>query len=121
MTDAASPEEAAIARTIKTAAESGQPLAIRGNGTKLGMLRPVQAAREIDTRSLSGITLYAPKELVISARAGMTVPEIERRLAAEGQHLIAEPPDLSAYETDAYRTEPPTEIPPPAGPAGPLG
>lgn len=96
MTDAASPAEAAIARTIKTAAESGQPLAIRGNGTKLGMLRPVQAAREIDTRSLSGITLYAPKELVISARAGMTVPEIERRLAAEGQHLIAEPPDLSA-------------------------
>jgi glycolate oxidase FAD binding subunit len=45
---------------------------------------------------LSGITLYAPKELVFSARAGTTLAEVEQRLAAEGQHLIAEPPDYGA-------------------------
>jgi len=90
------PEEAAIAGQVAAAADAGQPILIRGNSTKLGMLRPVQAAREIDTRVLSGIPLHAPKELVLTARAGMSVPEIERRLANEGQHLIAEPPDLSA-------------------------
>jgi glycolate oxidase FAD binding subunit len=91
-----SPAEAAIAREIAAAREAGRPLVIRGNGTKLGMLRPVQAAREVSTRDLTGIPLYAPKELVLTARAGTAVAEIERRLAAEGQHLIAEPPDLAA-------------------------
>ena len=60
------------------------------------MLRPVQAARTLSTAGLTGITLYAPKELIISARAGTPLPEIEAALAAHGQHLIAEPPDLSA-------------------------
>ena len=60
------------------------------------MLRPVQAAGSLSTRGLRGITLYAPKELVISARAGTPVVEIEAALAEHGQHLTAEPPDLSA-------------------------
>ncbi len=68
----------------------------QGAGTKLGMLRPVQAARSLSTAGLRGITLYAPKELVVSARAGTPVAEVEAALAASGQHLIAEPPDLSA-------------------------
>ena len=55
-------------------------------------LRPVQAARSLSTSGHSGITLYAPKELVISARAGTPLPEIEATLAEQGQHLIAEPP-----------------------------
>ena len=63
---------------------------------KLGMLRPVQAARTLSTARLTGITLYSPKELIISARAGTPLPEIEATLAEHGQHLIAEPPDLSA-------------------------
>ena len=59
------------------------------------MLRPVQAAGVISTAGLTGITLYAPKELIISARAGTPLHEIETALAEHGQHLIAEPPDLS--------------------------
>ena len=62
----------------------------------MGMLRPVQAARSLSTRHHTGITLYAPKELIISARAGTPLPEIEAALAECGQHLIAEPPDLGA-------------------------
>ncbi|MBN9559650.1 MAG: FAD-binding protein [Alphaproteobacteria bacterium] len=76
-------------------AAAGEPLAIEGNGTKRGMLRPVQAARTVSTRALSGIPLYSPQELVISARAGTPLPEIESALAERGQHLIAEPPDLT--------------------------
>jgi glycolate oxidase FAD binding subunit len=60
------------------------------------MLRPVQAARALSTRNLVGVTLYAPKELVISARAGTPIATLEATVAEHGQHLIAEPPDLSA-------------------------
>jgi glycolate oxidase FAD binding subunit len=60
------------------------------------MLRPVQAARSLSTRNHTGITLYSPNELVISARAGTRLAEIEATLAERGQHIIAEPPDLSS-------------------------
>lgn len=88
----APPDEAALAALV---AAAGEPLAIEGNGTKRGMLRPVQAARTVSTRALSGIPLYSPQELVIAARAGTPLPEIESALAERGQHLIAEPPDLT--------------------------
>ena len=55
-------------------------MSIVGNGTKAGMLRPVQAARSLSTRNLTGITLYSPNELVISARAGTPLAEIEATL-----------------------------------------
>ena len=88
--------EEEIAAAITAANATGEPLLVCGNATKLGMLRPVQAARRVSTASLTGITLYSPKELVLSARAGTPLPEIEATLAANGQHLIAEPPDLTA-------------------------
>ncbi len=70
------------------------PLLVQGNGTKSAMLRPVQAAQTLSTAAMRGITLYAPKELVMSARAGTPLSEIEATLAANGQHLIAEPSHL---------------------------
>lgn len=94
--------EAAIAGQIAAARD---PLLIRGAGTKFGMLRPVQAAGMISTAGLTGITLYAPKELIISARAGTPLHEIEAILAAHGQHLIAEPPDLSALLASPPNTQ----------------
>ena len=39
---------------------------------------------------------YKPQELILSARAGTPLPEIEAALAERGQHLIAEPPDPGA-------------------------
>ncbi len=87
----ASEEE--LAGAVAEAARSGQPLAVEGNGTKRAMLRPVQAARTLSTRNLTGITLYKPQELILSARAGTPLPEIEAALAERGQHIIAEPPE----------------------------
>jgi glycolate oxidase FAD binding subunit len=87
--------EDSIVATVAEAARTREPLLIQGNGTKAGMLRPVQAARTLSTSGLSGVTLYAPKELIISARAGTPLPEVEAALADCGQHLIAEPPDFS--------------------------
>ena len=98
----ASEAETAIARQVAAARE---PLLVRGAGTKAGMLRPVQAAGVISTAGLTGITLYAPKELIISARAGTPLHEIETALAEHGQHLIAEPPDLSGLFGTAANTQ----------------
>lgn len=95
MTDAILPaNEAEVAEAIADAAVRKEPLQILGNGTKSAMLRPVQAARSLSTRKLSGITLYSPKELIISVRAGTPLEEIRSTLAEHGQHIIAEPPSL---------------------------
>jgi glycolate oxidase FAD binding subunit len=87
--------EAEIAAAVAAAHATREPLLVEGAGTKRGMLRPVQAARTLSTRNLSGITLHAPQELVLSAFAGTPVAEVEAKLAEAGQQLVAEPPDLS--------------------------
>ena len=94
--EAAPADEAGIVAAVLAAIAVREPLQVEGRGTKRGMLRPVQAARTLSTRNLSGITLHAPSELIVSARAGTTIPELETVLATGGQGLIAEPPDLSA-------------------------
>lgn len=106
MSDPLAPtDEGAIANAVGEAANAREPLAIIGNGTKSGMLRPVQAARSLSTRNLTGITLYSPNELIISARAGTLLADIEAALAERGQHIIAEPPDLaSIYGASGQQT-----------------
>ncbi|WP_368415902.1 glycolate oxidase subunit GlcE [Falsiroseomonas sp.] len=89
-------DEAGVAAAVAAAAAAREPLAIEGCGTKRALLRPVQAARTLSTRNLTGITLYRPTELVISARAGTPLPEIEATLAEGGQMLAPEPPDTRA-------------------------
>ncbi len=97
MTDIeAPPDEAGVAAAIAAAAVAREPLSIIGNASKAPMLRPVQAARTLSTRELAGITLHSPAELVLAARAGTPLAVIEQALAGQGQHLIAEPPDLRA-------------------------
>ncbi|MDB5412906.1 MAG: FAD-linked oxidase [Rubritepida sp.] len=86
--------EEALAGEVARAHAAREPLAIEGRGTKRAMLRPVQAARTLSTRNLTGITLYRPTELMIRARAGTSIPEIEAALAENNQQFVAEPPDL---------------------------
>jgi len=89
-------DEAGVVEAVRAAVADRAPLAVQGNGTKRGSLRPVQAARTLSTAGLSGITLYHPAEMVLSARAGTPIPEIEAALAGHRQMLLAEPPDFSA-------------------------
>jgi glycolate oxidase FAD binding subunit len=105
----APPDEAALAARVAAAHGAGQPLAVWGNRTKASLGRPVQAAAAISARALTGITLYSPAELVVSARAGTPLATLEATLAEKGQHLVAEPPDLSALcATDEGADGPPT-------------
>jgi glycolate oxidase FAD binding subunit len=98
----APPDEAGIIAAVQAARAAREPLAIEGQGSKRGLLRPVQAARSLSTRGLTGVTLYRPAELIISARAGTPLAEIEAVLAEKAQHLIAEAPYLNgAFGTSA--------------------
>ncbi len=68
-------------------------LEIVGAGTRRGIGRPVLAEHVLDLSGLSGVTLYEPEELVLSARAGTPLAEIEALLSASGQELAFEPMD----------------------------
>lgn len=88
--------EEEVARAVAAAAEAREPVAVEGRGSKRALLRPVQAARTLSTRNLTGITLHRPTELVLSARAGTPLPEIEAALAEHRQMIAPEPPDTRA-------------------------
>ena len=90
-------DAAGVVAAVAEAYATGTPIAVAGNASKAGLLRPVQAARTLSTRGLSGISLYSPQELVMAAGAGTPVAEIAAAAAAKGQHIISEPPDLSAF------------------------
>src|SRR6202030_262133 len=53
--------------------------------------RPAQTDLTLNLSALTGVTLYEPQELVLSAKAGTPLAEIEALLAANGQQLSFEP------------------------------
>ncbi|MET0408366.1 MAG: FAD-binding protein [Hyphomicrobium sp.] len=65
-----------------------------GHGALRNTGRAVKADIVLTTSGLKGVTLYEPTELVMSARAGTPLYEIEAVLAARGQMLAFEPVDL---------------------------
>lgn len=66
-----------------------------GTGTKRGIGRAMQTSLSLDVSGLSGIRLYEPQELVLSAGAGTRLAEVEAALTEKGQEFAFEPPDLS--------------------------
>src|ERR1700710_1399644 len=79
---------------VAEAAAARRPLAIEGGGTKAAIGRPAQSEASLSSRGLTGITLYEPAELVIGARAGTPLAEVEQVLAEKGQRLTLEPMDF---------------------------
>lgn len=88
-------DEQELAAAISEAVADETPLEIYGGGTKRNVGRPLQTGAVLTTDALTGITLYEPNELVISARAGTPLSEIETALAENGQQLAFEPIDLA--------------------------
>ena len=76
---------------VRAAAASGTPICIRGGGSKDFYGGPL-IGEVLDTRLFSGITSYEPSELVVTARAGTPLAELEAALAEKGQCLPFEPP-----------------------------
>jgi glycolate oxidase FAD binding subunit len=83
---------------IADASATGSPLRIRGGGSKDWYGQDLQGAL-LDTTAYRGITDYEPTELVVSARCGTPLAEIEAHLAPYGQMLAFEPPHFGANAT----------------------
>jgi glycolate oxidase FAD binding subunit len=82
---------------IRDAAAHHTPLRIRGSGSKDFYGESLQGEL-LDTRSHSGITSYEPSELVVTARGGTPLAELEAALAEKGQCLAFEPPRFAGAD-----------------------
>lgn len=87
-------DERELARVLAEAAAANTPVDVRGAGSKQAIGRPMQTAASVSTQAMRGITLYEPTEMVMSARAGTPVAQIESELADRGQMLFFEPLDF---------------------------
>ena len=82
---------------IREAAAHQTPLRIRGSGSKDFYGESLQG-EVLDTFGHSGITSYEPSELVVTARGGTPLAELEAALAEKGQGLAFEPPRFSSAD-----------------------
>jgi len=83
---------------VRAAARDQRPLRIRGGGTKDWYGQRLEGDI-LATRDYTGIVDYEPTELVITARCGTPLAEIEAALAERGQMLAFEPPYFGAGAT----------------------
>ncbi len=87
--------EAELVDAVQSAIATQTPLEIIGTGTKRNFGRPMQTARTLAMSGFSGIEVYEPEELVLTAGAGTPLAEIEAALSKRQQMLAFEPPNLS--------------------------
>ncbi len=82
-----------IETAVHWAIAEGKSLEVVGHGSKRALGRPAQHDATLDLSGLTGVVLYEPEELVLSAKAGTPLAEIKALLAAKGQELAFEPMD----------------------------
>jgi glycolate oxidase FAD binding subunit len=96
---------AALRERVVAADRERRPLRIAGGGTKAFYGRPVAAGQDgvavetLDCTASRGIVDYEPTELVVTARCGTPLAEIEAALAGERQYLAFEPPHFGEGAT----------------------
>ena len=89
---------AAIVEQVRAAHAAGEPLRIRGGGSK-DFYGEEPTGTLLETTVLSGGADHEPTELVVTAPAGMRLVELEAQLAAHGQCLAFEPPRFTPATT----------------------
>ncbi|MCG8380915.1 MAG: glycolate oxidase subunit GlcE [Gammaproteobacteria bacterium] len=83
---------------VKAALVNKAPLVIQGGGSKPFYGRAIEGT-PLSTSGHKGILRHQPTELVITARAGTLLSEIETRLAEHHQMLPFEPPYFGKHAT----------------------
>lgn len=96
---------AQLAEIVREAASQRRPLCIRGGGTK-DFYGGERQGDILDTKALRGIVSYEPTELVVTARAGTPLAELEAALEEMGQQLPFEPPHFDYRPGPATRSRP---------------
>ncbi len=95
MTDILKPRDAKeVEDAVKWALGNDKTLELLGHGSKRALGRPCQTDITLDLSGLSGVTLYEPAELVLSAKAGTPLADIEALLDKNNQQLDFEPMDF---------------------------
>jgi glycolate oxidase FAD binding subunit len=87
-----------ISASVRDAAGERRTLRLRGGGSKDFYGQALQG-EVLDLRGYAGIVVYEPSELVITARCGTPLAEIERALRERGQMLAFEPPHFGEGAT----------------------
>ncbi|MDM9647530.1 FAD-binding protein [Rhizobium sp. S163] len=85
--------EEEAAEIIHAHAQAGTPLSVAGGNTRSGFGNAVTAEHRLRSTALTGIVAYNPGEMVLTARAGTPLAEIEAALAESGQTMAFEPMD----------------------------
>ena len=80
-----------LVEAVRAAHADRRPLEIRGAGTKR-FLGQEPRGEVLDLSALAGIVSYEPSELVVTARAGTPLAELEEMVGQQGQWLPFEPP-----------------------------
>jgi len=86
--------EEELVHLVAEALDTRTPLEVMGRGTKREVGRPVGSGAVVSTENMIGVSLYEPTELVLVAKAGTPVAQIEALLAESDQELPFEPVDL---------------------------
>ncbi len=86
--------EEELKHLVAEAVDTRTPLEVMGKGTKREIGHPVGAGAVVSTEAMVGISLYEPTELVMVAKTGTPISEIEAKLAENDQELPFEPVDL---------------------------
>ena len=89
---------AALLEQVNQALRKRTPLRIQGGNSKAFLGRP-STGEVLDTRAHRGIVSYDPTELVITARAGTPLHELQAVLESAGQMLPCEPPSFAGNAT----------------------
>jgi glycolate oxidase FAD binding subunit len=87
--------ESELAEILRDASARGTPLRLEGSGTKRGLGRP-SLGEALSLSAFTGVKLYEPEELVITAGVATPRIEIEALLDSHGQELAFEPIDYGA-------------------------
>jgi glycolate oxidase FAD binding subunit len=90
----------ALKAQVRSAADAGRSLRIRGGGSK-DFLAPAaeKDAAALELSGWRGVVAYDPEELVLTVRGGTPLAEVEDLLAGRGQLLAFEPPAYAAGAT----------------------
>jgi glycolate oxidase FAD binding subunit len=87
-----------LAARVREAAKSGTRLRLRAGGSK-DFYAEALSGEPLDVSAYRGVVSYEPSELVVTARAGTPLAELEALLASQGQCLPFEPPHFGPGAT----------------------